>query len=71
VPGYTSSGGQAFTVVAGGTAKITITNTQDSGVVMPETGGIGTTIYYFAGGAIFGTSCVGLVAKRRKKRRCK
>ena len=38
------------------------------GITLPETGGIGTTIYYLAGGAVFCASCVGLATKRRKRR---
>ena len=50
----------------GGVATVTIQNF--SGTTLPETGGIGTTIFYIVGGVLVVAAIVVLVAKRRADR---
>ncbi|MGN0632311.1 MAG: Cna B-type domain-containing protein [Oscillospiraceae bacterium] len=59
---YTENG-----VGSTGTVVITNVNEGETGVTLPETGGIGTAKLFIAGGMTAGTALALLVAKRRKK----
>ena len=52
--------------IAAGLVKVTVTN--DKGTTLPSTGGIGTTIFYVAGGALAFAAVVLLVTKRRMEK---
>lgn len=51
--------------VNGGVARIEVNNT--SGTILPETGGIGTTIFYIIGGALVVGVVVAFTTKRRMR----
>jgi len=59
----------SITISANGTnvyeVSYTITNSKGSG--LPETGGIGTTIFYIAGGLLIAVAVVMLINKRKEK----
>ena len=67
IDGYTPTYSGPVTLTKGGTAKITITNTQNA-YTLPATGGIGRYVFYIAGGMLACTSAAILVIQRRKKR---
>lgn len=48
-----------------GTANMTATIENNTGLVMPETGGIGTTIFYIVGGVLAAGAVILLITKRR------
>ncbi len=52
-------------VLGGTNANGTVTVVNQSGVALPSTGGIGTTIFYVVGGAMVITAAVLLITKRR------
>jgi LPXTG-motif cell wall-anchored protein len=62
---YTLSGAvtQNETVAENGTVSITVEN--NAGATLPETGGMGTTIFYAVGGVMVAAAAILLVTKKR------
>ena len=61
-----ADGGEALTLTvtkADGSMNATVIN--HSGVQLPETGGIGTTIFYVVGGVLVVVAVIFLVTRRR------
>lgn len=56
-----------FTIVADATTPVAVTVQNQAGVVLPSTGGIGTTIFYVLGGVLFLGALVILFTNKRMR----
>ncbi|WP_035768120.1 isopeptide-forming domain-containing fimbrial protein [Butyrivibrio sp. NC2002] len=56
---------EAVTILTRGTAVVPITVVNTSGVILPSTGGIGTTIFYIVGGLLIVAAVVFFVVRRK------
>jgi len=58
-----------YNVNLSGNLSTTIINKKDGGITLPSTGGIGTTIFYVAGGILVAGAGVTLIAKKRMSKK--